>query len=244
MTSCEPPAGSGHPLRAPAIDVPRIDVNRIVREAAARARSAAQAAQPLRLPSPADCAGVSRWGYVVKGLIAMGDVLVVYGAPGTGKSVLVPHLAFAVAMGRPVFGRRTRAGRVLYVATEDTHGMAVRIAALLREQEAQDEAADEYGPAPDAFALVVEKLDLMNPADQQRLLEAVRDHRADLVAIDTLAAGFAGMVENGGGPDGMGAAARFLRRLADEGPAVAAVQHSPKHRDMPRGWSGLAGTRT
>ncbi len=188
---------------------------------------------PLRLLSPADCAAAPSRAYVVKGLIAAGDVAVVYGAPGAGKSVITPHLAYAVAAGQAVFGRRTRACRVLYVATEDTHGMKARVAALAQEDWAREE---EPG-----FALVAESLNLLDPADQHRLLEAVRTHGAGLVVIDTLAAGFAGMDENTSGPDGMGAAVRFLRRVAQSGAAVIAVHHSPKSGDTPRGWGGLAG---
>ena len=195
---------------------------------------------PLRLLSPADCAAAPSRAYVVKGLIAAGDVAVVYGAPGAGKSVITPHLAYAVAAGQPVFGRRTRACRVLYVATEDTHGMKARVAALAQEEAAR--AMDDWAREEElGFALVAESLNLLEPSDQQRLLDAVTAHRAGLVALDTLAAGFVGMDENASGPEGMGAAVRFLRRVAETGAAVIAVHHSPKSGDTPRGWGGLAG---
>ena len=45
------------------------------------------------------------------------------GAPGAAKSLLGPHLGYAVAQGREAFGMRTRQGGVLYVAAEDARGM-------------------------------------------------------------------------------------------------------------------------
>jgi hypothetical protein len=67
---------------------------------------------------------------VVKGLIAPRDVLILFGPPGAGKSVIGPHIAYAVARGVAMFGRRTRGGPVLYVAAEDPHGMRQRVTAL------------------------------------------------------------------------------------------------------------------
>jgi hypothetical protein len=180
--------------------------------------------------TPAECAAAPPRGYIVKGLIAPGDVGIVYGPPGSGKSVLVPHLAYAVAQGRNVFGRRVKQRRVLYFAAEDGHGMRARIAALMQE----------HGDAPD-FLLVIEPLDLMNPDDRTRLKQASIAHDAGLVVIDTIARAFEGLRENDTGPEGMGAVVSCLRVLATDGRAVVAVHHAPKGGDTPRGHGGFNG---
>ena len=84
----------------------------------------------LRFLSPNECADAPSRGYVIKGLLAPGDVGCIYGAPGAGKSLISPHLGYAVAQGRSAFGMRTKPGRVFYVAAEDPHGMRGRVSAL------------------------------------------------------------------------------------------------------------------
>lgn len=180
--------------------------------------------------TPAECSAGPPRGYILKGLIAPGDVAIVYGPPGSGKSVLVPHLAYAVAQGRWVFGRRVKRRRVLYFAAEDGHGMRARIAALMLE----------HGDAPD-FLLVIEPLDLMNSDDRARLKQACIDHEAGLVVIDTIARAFVGLRENDPGPEGMGTVVSCTRELAGEERAVVAVHHAPKGGDSPRGHGSLNG---
>jgi hypothetical protein len=137
-----------------------------------------------RLLFPADCDNGPRRGYIVKGLIAPGDVVAVIGHPGTGKSVIAPHLAYALAQGRPAFGMRTKAGSVLYAAAEDHSGMRQRVAALWRK----------HGDAPD-FAMV-DIGNLRNPPDAAELLDFVYASKQSLVVIDTIGAAWAGMDEN------------------------------------------------
>jgi hypothetical protein len=67
---------------------------------------------------------------VIKGLLAAGDVGAIIGAPGAGKSLLGPRLAYAVAQGESAFGLKVGQGPVFYVAAEDHAGMRGRIAAL------------------------------------------------------------------------------------------------------------------
>ncbi|MEJ0047833.1 MAG: bifunctional DNA primase/polymerase [Rhodospirillales bacterium] len=51
----------------------------------------------LRLLTVADCANSTPRQYVVKGLLSAGDVGIVMGAPGAGKSVFAPHVAWGGA---------------------------------------------------------------------------------------------------------------------------------------------------
>ncbi len=99
-------------------------------EAGIFAKPIPEGADPLRLLTLADCAAAPRRRYLVKGLLAPGDLAVMFGPPGAGKSVLAPLLAHAIATGRSVFGRRVRKGTVLYIAAEDGAGMKMRAAAL------------------------------------------------------------------------------------------------------------------
>lgn len=181
-----------------------------------------------RFVFPGDCE-TARRGYVIKHLIAPGDVGCIIGQPSAGKSVLAPHLAYAVAQGRPVFGLRTKPGRVLYVAAEDFTGMRQRIQALRLQ----------HGDAPEFAA--VDCGNLRDPAEAADLRAAVRDWNPALVVIDTLGAAFAGLDENSA--QDMGQVVKLARQVAATGCAVLLIHHVAKQGDgTPRGHSVLNGT--
>lgn len=185
----------------------------------------------LRFLSPSDCAGAPDRGYVVKTLLAPGDIACIYGAPGAGKSLISPHIGYAVAQGRRVFDMRTNAGTVFYVAAEDPQGMRGRVTALKRN----------YGDAPD-FLLVEGVSDLLE--DGSRDLKALRDQvaarRPALIFVDTLAMAFPGLDENGA--EGMGKVVAVARGLTRHGAAVVLIHHDTKAgTPTPRGHSLLNG---
>jgi predicted nuclease with RNAse H fold len=185
----------------------------------------------LRLLRPSDCASAPSRGYLVKGLVAPRDVGCIFGPPGAGKSLLSPLLGYHVALGRAVFGLRTKPGRVLYVAAEDPHGMAGRVRALRQR----------YGDAPE-FILVDGVADLLStPSDDLRDLRAhVRDLQPSLIFIDTLAMAFPGLEENSA--EAMGRVVTVARKLTETGAAVVLVHHNAKSKDgTPRGHSLLNG---
>ncbi|SEL86978.1 Primase C terminal 2 (PriCT-2) [Roseovarius azorensis] len=189
---------------------------------------------PSRLTflSPADCEDLPARNYVIKGLLGEGDIAAIVGAPGAGKSLLAPYLGFAVAQGAEAFGRRTRQGRVFYVAAEDSHGMRARVRAL----------RDQLGDA-DAFNLVEGVSDLLSEGseDLKALMVAVEDQRPALIVIDTLAVAFPGLEENDA--KAMGTVVAVARRLARWGAAVVLVHHATKDgsNGLPRGHSILNG---
>lgn len=181
--------------------------------------------------SPDDCLATPARDYVIKGLIGPGNVGCIFGIPGAGKSVIAPHLAYAVAQGRPAFGMRTKAASVLYVAAEAASDMQERVKALRQE----------HGAA-DTFALVAGVSDLLNPAsgDLAELQAAIAERRPGLVVIDTLAAATSGLDENDGRE--MARVVKMARSLTTHGAAVILVHHSTKADDpSPRGHSVLNG---
>jgi hypothetical protein len=188
---------------------------------------------PTRLTflSPSDCEQAPSRSYVIKGLLAEGDVACVFGAPGAGKSLLTPFLGYAVAQGQEAFGMRSKSGGVFYVAAEDPHGMRGRVKAL----------RSAHGDAPD-FQLVegVSNLLVKDAPDLKALLQAVKDQRPKLVIIDTLAMAFPGLEENSA--EAMGRVVAVARALTKWGAAVILVHHDTKAEGAtPRGHSLLNG---
>lgn len=194
---------------------------------------ATPAGPPSRLTflSPSQCEATPSRGYVVKGILAPGDVGCIFGAPGAGKSMIAPHIGYAVAQGREAFGMRSKPGRVFYVAAEDPHGMRGRVTALKMR----------HGDADD-FTLVEGVSDLLSPdsPDFAALKDAVADQRPALVFIDTLAMAFPGLEENSA--EGMGRVVAAARALTEWGAAVVLIHHDTKAEGKtPRGHSLLNG---
>ncbi|MDP3341492.1 AAA family ATPase [Frigidibacter sp.] len=184
----------------------------------------------LQIVSPEECR--DRRGsrpYVVKGLLAEGDIAAIIGAPGAGKSLLAPRIGYAVAQGLPVFGLKVRQGGVLYVAAEDAHGMKDRVAALY----------DLHGDAPD-FGIVEGLGNLLDSNNVKALRRVVKDRGTRLILIDTLAMAFSGLEENDAAS--MGRVVAAARSLTKWGAAVVLIHHDTKAKDgLPRGHSILNG---
>lgn len=189
------------------------------------------AAGRLTFLSPDECEMAASRGYVIKGILAPGDVGCIFGAPGAGKSLIAPHLGYRMSQGHSAFAMRTKAGGVFYVAAEDPHGMRGRITALKLR----------HGDAPD-FTLVDGVSDLLSQesADLAALMKAVRDRKPSLIFIDTLAMAFPGLEENSA--DGMGRVVAVARKLTKYGAAVVLIHHDTKAEgSTPRGHSLLNG---
>ncbi|AUM72930.1 AAA family ATPase [Paracoccus jeotgali] len=194
---------------------------------------AAKAKKPARLTflTPAECDAAPARSYLIKGLIAEGDVGCIFGAPGAGKSLLAPALAYAVAQGREAFGMRCKAGGVFYVAAEDPHGMRGRVKALRLA----------HYDAPD-FHLVegVSNLLAVESPDLAALVAAVKERLPKLIVIDTLAMAFPGLEENSA--EAMGRVVAVARKLTQWGAAVVLIHHDTKAEGAtPRGHSLLNG---
>ncbi|WP_238372435.1 AAA family ATPase [Heliomarina baculiformis] len=187
--------------------------------------------------TPGQCADLPARDYVVKRLIAPGQIGCIFGEPGAGKSLIAPRMAYEIAQGEPTFDLRTKAGPVFYVACEDQEGMAGRVAAL----------HIELGDA-DTFHLFNTVSDLFSPgvikgkgsADLEALRKAARQVRPQLIVIDTLAMAMPGLEENDAA--GMNRVVQIGKRLAKYGAAVIFVHHGTKAEgNTPRGHSVFNG---
>jgi hypothetical protein len=171
--------------------------------------------------------------YLLKGLISKGEISIWVGPPKCGKSFLLLFLAYMLAHGRPVFGRRVKPARILYVAAEGTGGIAKRIEALKRR----------YGSTPN-LKIITQRADLLDGkgSDLSDVEAEAKDFEADLIVIDTVSRVLAGGDENS--PQDMG---RFVVNITDlrdkTGAHVALVHHGTKSSNgsSPRGHSCLTG---
>lgn len=153
-----------------------------------------------------------------------------------GKSLLAPSIAYSVALGEAVFGRRVKQGPVFYVAAEDAHGMRGRVTALKNERG----EAEDFTLVEGVGDLLSETVQGQGSQDFRELLNAVRDQKPSFVVIDTLAMAFPGLEENSA--EGMGRVVAIARDLTKWGAAVILVHHDTKEGGgLPRGHSLLNG---
>jgi KaiC/GvpD/RAD55 family RecA-like ATPase len=178
--------------------------------------------------------------YVVKGIFGKGQLVVFWGAPGSGKSFVALEMAAAIGTGERWRGRRTRKGVVVYLSAESSRPyIENRVAALKQEWPAVAKA--------DVFIIAL-GLDLLHAGngDADKLTGTVQQLTREigevvLVVIDTLAVTFGGGKENA--PEDMSAYVATIKRLIeDTGAAVLLIHHSGKDEAKGmRGHSALLG---
>lgn len=180
----------------------------------------------------AEFAAAAPTEWLVKHILPTGEVAVVYGDSGTGKSFLALDLGAAIATGEPWRGNKVRKGRVVYVAAEGAGGVRKRFAAL-----AQDKALDlsllDIGVIAGAPSLLKQQ-------DVRDLILAIKaGGECALIVIDTLAQVTAGSNENSG--EDMGKVLSYCKIIHQKtGALVLLVHHAGKDTSKgARGWSGL-----
>jgi archaellum biogenesis ATPase FlaH len=173
--------------------------------------------------------------YLVKGLFDRGQMIVLWGPPGSGKTFAALSLGAHIGAGKSWAGRRVKRGKVLYVCAESTRKrLENRMRALL----------DAYPELDNTeLFLVPLTLDLLNgDADILAVLAACEQiEDVALIVVDTLAVTFGGGDENSS--EDMGKYVSNMKLLKDRtGAAVLIVHHCGKDeaRGM-RGHSSLLG---
>lgn len=167
--------------------------------------------------------------WIVKGVIPRAELVVLFGESGSGKSFAALDLAACIAREQPWRGRRTRKGRVVYIAAEGAGGFRNRCVAYAQAHDLRlaDLPLDIIDAAPN-FLLKDDALDVARAIG-----------RADLVIVDTWAQVTPGGNENAG--EDMGKALAHCKGIhRATGATVLLVHHSGKDASKgARGWSGL-----
>ncbi|MGG5886120.1 AAA family ATPase [Falsiroseomonas sp. HC035] len=185
----------------------------------------------LRLLTIADAEAAPPRRYLLKGLIAPGELSLWWGPPKCGKSFLKLRLAYGLALGVGMWGRKAKPCRVLYVAAEGEGGFAARLLAL----------RDAMGNAGDAFQYVAQSTVIGPPAgDLSAVIAAAIDMRADIIVFDTVARTFGDGDENTAQDMG-GYVASVDRVRAETGAHVAVIHHGTKQGDTSRGSGAMVG---
>lgn len=171
--------------------------------------------------------------WLVKGVIPQADLIVLFGASGSGKSFMALDMGLSIARGAEWRGRRVKKGRVLYIAAEGAGGVGKRLKASCK--------VHSLDPDESELAVITAAPNIMDSDDIGELLDAIAAAGGDpvLIIADTFAQMTPGANENSG--EDMGVALRNCRTLTRvTGATVMLVHHSGKDASKgARGWSGM-----
>lgn len=170
--------------------------------------------------------------WLIKGVVPRDSLSMIYGKSGTGKSFVTLDLAAHIALGKDWHGRKTKQGRVVYIAAEGAGGLSKRLKALAMAMHVDIEMLD--------IDCIIEPPNFLENGDVDAVIERLNAHGPiSLVVTDTLAQVTPGCDENAS--VGMGAAINNAQRIIREvNTALLLVHHAGKDENRgARGWSGL-----
>ncbi|MBO0407066.1 AAA family ATPase [Aeromonas hydrophila] len=187
------------------------------------------ASQRFRVVPASEFAQGEPPSWIIKGVLPRAELVVLFGQSGSGKSFLALDMAAAIVRGIEWRGRRTKQGRVVYLAAEGSGGVRNRI----RAYEQHNGISFEGLP----LGIIADVPNLLLTADARDVAQAIGE--ADVVIIDTLAQTTAGADENAGAD--MGRALAHCKGIHQKtGAVVVLVHHAGKDATKgARGWSGL-----
>ncbi len=159
--------------------------------------------------------------YVVKNIIGPGELVLIYGAPKSGKTFFATDLALRVAGNLPWFGHLVKPGLVIYVASEMGYRVQRRFYAWIKQHR-----EDMSALLP--CAIVPQVLNLLDEVAIERLFATLgilseQVGKPSLVVIDTLARSMSGGDENTA--QDIGRVIAVTDRLRDEFDAATALVH-------------------
>jgi hypothetical protein len=170
--------------------------------------------------------------WLIKGVLPQADLVVLFGASGSGKSFVGIDLMASIARGVAWRERRVKKARAIIIAAEGGGGMGKRIEAYCRHHNIDADDLD--------IGIITAPPDFMQSDDITDLVRAISaSGGADVIMVDTFAQVTPGANENAG--EDMGRALANARALSNAtGAVVVLVHHAGKDTSKgSRGWSGI-----
>jgi len=167
----------------------------------------------------------------IKGVLPKADLIVLYGASGSGKSFVALDMIGAVARGTQWQGCRVKKAKVVLIAAEGSGGVGKRIRAYCKHYGLKEADLD--------MGIIRVPPNVIEDVDVQELVNVLTAVGADMFVIDTLAQVTPGANENSS--EDMGKAIRNIRLITDATCTTAlVVHHAGKDATRgARGWSGI-----
>ena len=169
----------------------------------------------------------------IKGIFPRKSIVILWGAPGTGKSFLALDWGLCTATGKTWMGRAVHQGPVVYIAAEGVSGISKRCLRWCEHHQVTPPTT--FGIIPEAFALIQQE-------ELKALAECIKEQMSEapaLIVIDTLNRNIGGSESS---EDDMGAfirSAELLQRAFDA--TILIIHHTGWNIERERGHSSLRG---
>jgi len=190
--------------------------------------------QRFQLAQAADFASGASPRWLIKHVVPDAELVVMFGESGSGKSFMALDMAFHIAQGLPWRNKKTRKGKIVYIAAEGAGGFRNRLRAYALHHQLNLADIDVYilDAAPN-FMLKEDALDVCKAVLSLGLTDIA------MVIVDTFAQVMPGANENSG--EDVGKALRHAKGIHKALKcAVMLVHHAGKDTTKgARGWSGL-----
>ena len=183
-------------------------------------------------------AGVSAPQWLIEDYLPQNSLIVEFGDPETGKSLIVVDQGLCVASGAPWHGHAVKQGAVFYIVGEGYEGLARRYEAWKRINDITD---DSFNPP---FFTSETEANLTDADSAEEVADAIRElveqtgQEPALIIVDTLARNFGAANENDNSM--MSAFAGNVDRIRRRYDATAIVVHHTGHNNTHRGRGGKA----
>lgn len=187
----------------------------------------------FKVQSCADFAVLKTNGWLIKGVIPRAELVVGFGAPGSGKTFAFLDMAMAIALDKGEwFQNKVVPGRVIYLCAESPYGFKNRL--LAYAQNANLPLGDIIN-----LGIIEDAPNFLQPDDAKAI--AVQIGKADVIVIDTLSRTMIGGDENTA--KDMGQIVSQCKQLhALTGATIILIHHSGKQvENGARGSSVLLG---
>lgn len=171
--------------------------------------------------------------WLIKNVLPRADLVVMFGASGSGKSFMALDLAVHITQGKAWRGHKTKRGRVVYIAAEGAGGFRKRLQAYAKHHHVEVTSLTDLG-------IVNGQPNLLEKSDSVDLARSIKAWGpADLIIVDTLSQVLPGANENSG--EDIGRALAHCKRISEAtGATVLLIHHAGKDSSKgARGWSGL-----
>lgn len=170
--------------------------------------------------------------WLIKNVLPRADVIVLYGASGSGKSFVAMDMGGAIARGIDWRENKTSKGRVLIIAAEGGSGVGKRLKAYCLHHEINVNDIN--------IGVITAAPNFLQKEDIIEVVTSVKNAGGfDLIITDTFAQVTPGANENAGEDMGLALAnAKALREAT--GAVVMLIHHAGKDTSKgSRGWSGI-----
>ena len=169
----------------------------------------------LRCYSERELRALPERPYILDPILKPGHYCLIYGGTGVAKTWFTLAMALGISRGESFidyWGYEGKARKVLYVAGEMEPEMFGERLQKLASLESKN------------FLLVRENLNLVDSADQERLLDTIAERGSQVVILDNLTT----LAERGAYENGFGKLLALINRLKESGIAVVLVHHENK----------------